>query len=59
MQFWQNSELYSGPCQTSKMEYFTKLVIGFQPLTIFAKSSILGVEQGSQSVSETIQRKSV
>ena len=31
------------PCQTSKMELFAKRVNGFQPLTIFAKSSILDI----------------
>ena len=34
-----NSEAYSEPCQTSKMEVFTKIVNGFSFLTIFAKSS--------------------
>ena len=37
------SEAYAEPCQTSKMELFTEIVNGFEPLTIFAKSSILHV----------------
>ena len=43
-----NSEAYSEPCQTSKMEVFTKIVNGFSFLTIFAKSSILDVWQDSE-----------
>ena len=31
------SEAYSEPCQTSKMERFAKIIIGFQSLTIFTK----------------------
>ena len=34
---------YSEPRETSKMECFAKVVNGFQPLTIFAKCSILDV----------------
>ena len=37
------SEAYSEPCQTSKMEFFAKLVNGDQTLTIFANSLILDV----------------
>ena len=33
------SQMYSEPCLKSKMELFQKTVNGFQPLTIFAKSS--------------------
>ena len=33
------------------MEIFAKIVNGFQPLTIFAKSSILDVLQGSEYAS--------
>ena len=47
-----NSEAYSEPCQTSKMEVFTKIVNGFSFLTIFAKSSILDVWQDSEFASE-------
>ena len=36
-----NSEAYSELCQTSKMEYFAKIVSGFYPLTIFVKCSML------------------
>ena len=36
-------ETYSEPSRTSKMEPFAKTVYGFQPLAIFAKSSILDV----------------
>ena len=32
---------YSEPDQISKMKLFTKIVNGFQPLTILTKSSIL------------------
>ena len=37
------SETYSGHCQISKMEYFEKVVDGFELLTIFAKRFILDV----------------
>ena len=39
----QDSEAYSEPCQTCKMERFTKIVNGFYPLTIFSKHSIFDV----------------
>ena len=32
---------YSGPSKTYKMEFFAKIVKGFDPLTIFALTSIL------------------
>ena len=37
---------YSEPSQTSKMELFAKLVKGFLPLTVFAKSYILDIWLG-------------
>ena len=37
----RNSKSYSVHNQTSKMELFAKVVNSFQPLTIFAKNSIL------------------
>ena len=40
------TEAYLRSCQTSMMKYFPKIVKGFQPLTIFAKRSILDVWQG-------------
>ena len=42
------SEAYSEPCQTSKIAYFEKISNGIQSLTIFTKSSILNVWQGSK-----------
>ena len=36
-------ETYSVPCQTFKMESFTQIVNGLQPLTIYIKHSILYV----------------
>ena len=47
-----NSEAYSEPCQTSKMEVFAKIVNGFSFLTIFLKLSILDVWQDSEFASE-------
>ena len=35
------SEVHSELCQTSDMEFYAKIVIGFQLLAIFAESSIL------------------
>ena len=43
---------YSEPSQPSKLERFVKLVIGLQPLTIFAKRSILDVWPNSEYASE-------
>ena len=40
---FSGSETYSGHCQISKMEYFEKVVDGFELLTIFAKRFILDV----------------
>ena len=37
------TETYLEPCQISKMECFAKIINGFQPLTIFARRSILDV----------------
>ena len=37
--------------QTSKLELFTKLVNGLQPLTIFTKIFILDVRMGSEYAS--------
>ena len=42
---------YSEPSQTSKMESFAKTVNCLQPLTIFARHSILDFWQGSVYVS--------
>ena len=47
-----DSEKYSEPCQTSKMEIFAKIVNGFSFSSNFAKSSILDVWQDSEFVSE-------
>ena len=45
-----HSEAYSNPCQKSKMELLVKIT-NKRPLTIFIKSSILDVGQGSEYVS--------
>lgn len=37
------TEVYPEPCQTSNMKRYAKLVIGIQPLTIFAKHMILDI----------------
>ena len=42
------SKAYLELSQTSKMEFFAKIVHGFQPLIIFAKSCILDVWLGSE-----------
>ena len=47
-----NSEAYSEPCRTSKMEVLGKIVSRFLFLTIFTKSSILDVWQDSEFASE-------
>ena len=45
------TEVYSEPCQTSNMKRYTKLVIGIQPLTIFAKHMVLDIWLGSEYTS--------
>ena len=42
---------YSEPCQASKMGRFAKTVNGHQPLTIFAKRSLLDVSLSSEYAS--------
>ena len=42
------TEPYSEPCQTSKINFFTKMVNNFEPLIIFENGSILDVLQGSE-----------
>ena len=44
-------EEYRETSRTSKMELLAKIANGFQPLTIFANSSILDVQQGSDYTS--------
>ena len=44
-------ETYSEPWYTSKMELHVKLVSGFQPLHISAKSTILDIWHGSEYAS--------
>ena len=41
-------EVYSEPCQTSKIEHFVKIVNDFQPLSIFVKRSILDIWEGCE-----------
>ena len=43
-------ELYSKPCQTSKINHFAEVVNTRKPFTIFAESSILDVWQCSEYV---------
>ena len=45
------TKVYSEGCQPSKVEFFGDVVNSFQPLTIFAKRSILDVWQGSEYAS--------
>ena len=44
-------EAYLEPCQASKMELFVEIVNDWKPWTIFAKSSILNILQGSKHAS--------
>ena len=44
-------EAYSKPSQTSKMDFFAKIVNGFHLLTNFVKSFILNVWLGSECAS--------
>ena len=37
------TKVHSEPSQTSKMEFFGKLIDGFQPFSIFARSFIIDV----------------
>ena len=45
------SEVYSEPCQTSRMKLLTKIVYGFRLFNIFVKSSILNVQLSSEYIS--------
>ena len=49
--YYDTEEVYWEFFQTPKMELFTKMVNGFQPLIIYAKSSISDVWQVSEHVS--------
>ena len=42
------AETYSEPSQTSKMEFFAKIINSWKPLTIFAKCFILDTRQCSE-----------
>ena len=53
--FAMSRESYSESCERSKMELFVKMISGFQPLTIVAKSFILEVQQGPEYDSVLIQ----
>ena len=53
-EFLLSTEVHSEASQTSKMELFAKSVTSFQPLTVFAKYSILDVWLGSEYASEII-----
>ena len=46
------SEAFSEYIQISKMEFFAKIVNGFQPLSVFIKISILDVWLASRNASE-------
>ena len=50
------SEAYSELCQTSKAEYFAKIVNGLKKITIFKRNSILEIFdiQDSESASANI-----
>lgn len=52
------SEACSEPNQTSKMELYPKIINSSQPLTIFAKSSGLGIWLGSKCLSDNSVKKS-
>ena len=45
-------ELYSDPCQTSRIEVFAKIVYSLKLSTVFVKSSNLDVWQGSEYTSK-------
>ena len=47
----QITEAYSELCQTFKIEYFTKKVKSFKPLTFFCKHFILDIWHGSEYTS--------
>ena len=44
------TQAYSEPCEISKMDSFKKIVNDFQPLTIFARHSVLDASQGSECI---------
>ena len=50
----KESEVYSQPCETSKMERFAKIVHGWKQLTVLAKCAIIDVWQGFEYASDTL-----
>ena len=50
-----NFQSYPSPCQTPKMELFEIIVNDFQPVTIFAESSILDLWAGPEYASDKKQ----
>ena len=54
-----NIDAYSEPSPRSKKELSAKIVNNFQPLTVFAKSSILHVRTGSEYASEISEKTTV
>ena len=49
----QSKSLYNiGPSQTCKAEFFTEIVFGYKPLTVFLKISNLDVLMVSQDASK-------
>ena len=53
------SETYLEPCLTSKMRPFAKMINGFQPSNIFAKSSSLDVWLGCEYATEYVYQSAI
>ena len=54
--YFQKTELYLEPIQTSKMELFVKIVNSLMPLTILTKRSILDVWLGSENTTKIFNK---
>ena len=54
--YFQKTEVYLEPIQTSKMKLFVKIVNSLMPLTILTKSSILDFLMGSKNATTSFNK---
>ena len=54
--YFQNTEMYLEPSETSEIKPFAKIVNGLMLLTVFRKSSILGTPLGSKNATKSFNK---
>ena len=54
--YFQNTEMYLEPSETSEIKPFAKIVNGLMLLTVFRKSSILGTPLGSKNATKSLYK---